>query len=822
MRDLRDAVRSLLGTPIVSAVAIFSLALGIGANTAIFSIINSLLLRTLPVREPQRLALLVDASGTDTWTHPIWKKIEEHSKLFDGLLAWSTERFNLTERGETDYAQGIYASGSFFEALGVPAILGRTFGEDDNRRDGGSDGPVAVISYGFWQKRFGGAVDVVGRKLSLSGVPFTVVGVTGPEFFGPEVGSNLDVVVPIGTEPLIRGGDSWIDHRSAWWLQVMARLKPGQSFESATTAVRGVQPQIRESTIPERWRPQDIAEYLSSPLALEPAATGTSSLRGRYRQPLAAILTVVGLVLLIACANIANLQLARAHARRHEMSVRLALGASRFRLARLLLVESLTLSLLGAGAGLGVSIWGGRLLVNQLSTQTRDVFLDLTLDWRVMGFTALVAVGTALLFGLVPAFRSSHIEPIEALKERGRGGDGSARFGLHNTLVVAQIALSLLLVVAAGLFGQTFSRLAHLDLGFQQDRVLVVNCSQQREEAESVNPITLYQTLEESVSSLPGVARAATSLVTPMGGFVWNERVKVTDGPELSDRDRVAHVNIVSPGWFATLGTSILAGRDFDDRDREGAPEVALVNQAFARRFMGGESPVGRTFRQDGGRQENPPLIEIVGLVEDAVYRSLRDPVPPTVYLPLWQSPDRPPFFSLSVRSSGRSPASLTQSVAEAISRSDKDLQITFRPLAEQIDSALIQERLVALLSAFFGGLALLLAGLGLYGVTSYAVSRRRFEIGVRMALGASPRLVVRLVIKRVAFLVGMGVVAGGIVALWSAGLAQGLLFGLKPHDPVTYALAAASLVLVGAVAGWLPARRASRLDPAETLRRAN
>ncbi len=819
MRDLRNALRSIIGTPVVSAVAVLSLALGIGANTAIFSIIDSLLLRSLPVRAPERLALLVDGDDNDTWTHPIWEQIERHTELFDGLLAWSTERFNLSERGETDYVEGIFTSGSFFEVLGVPAILGRTLEEADNQRGGGPDGPVAVISYAFWQSRFGGAADVLGQTLPLSGVSYTVVGVTGPEFFGPEVGSSFDVAVPIGTEPLVHGArDSWTDNRSAWWLQIMVRVKPDQPLESATTAIRGVQPMIREATIPERWRPQDIDQYLSRPLTLQPAATGTSSLRNRYRQPLTAILAVVGLVLLIACANIANLQLARASGRRHELSVRLALGASRVRLARLLMTESLLLSLIGAGFGLALAVWGSRFLVGQLSTRTQSVFLDLTLDWRALTFTAVVAVATALLFGLIPALRSSRVEPIEALKERGRGVE-SGRLGIHNVLVVAQVALSLVLVLAAGLFVQTFSKLAHLDLGFQQDRVLVVNCNLKRESSPGFDQIALYRRLSETVSSLPGVASAAASIITPMGGFRFNTRIKVTDGVELSDRERVAHVNIVSPGWFATYGTTIVAGRDFNDRDRVGSPPVALVNKAFARHFLGDGNPVGRVFQRDGSRDENPPHIEVVGLVEDAVYGSLRDPVPPTVYLSLWQSTDPPPFSSLSVRAADSHPAMLTRSIAEAIAGIDKNLSITFRPLAEQVDSALIQERLVAWLSAFFGGLALLLAGLGLYGVTSYSVSRRRFEIGVRMALGANPALVVRMVLRNVALLVGLGVVVGALIGIWGSGFVESLLYGLQPNDPDTYALAAALLALVGVLSAWVPAFRASRVDPLEALR---
>jgi predicted permease len=822
MQDLRYAFRALRATPVVSIVAILSLALGIGANTAIFSILDSLLLRSLPVRDPHRLALVTQEDGQSrSWTNPIWEEIRDRQvRLFDGAFAWSSTRFNLAESGQAEYAEGLWASGGIFDVLGVPAILGRTFTAEDDRRGGGPHGPVAVISYGFWQRRYGGAADVIGRSLTVERVAFTIVGVTPPAFFGPEVGRAFEVAIPLGAEPLIRGRESTLDRRSTWWLSVMVRLKAGQDLQAATSALRGVQPQIREATLPPDWRAKDLEEYLSERLTLSSGMTGRSTLRTRYQRPLVTIMVVVGLVLLIACANIANLLLARATARRHELSVRRALGASRPRIARHLLAESLLLSAAGAALGLVFAQWGSRLLVRQLSTQVNAVYLDLPLDWRILAFTATVAVATAILFGTAPALRATRVQPMDALRQ-GRGIVGEGRLTLGSTLVVVQVALSLTLVVAAGLFVRTFSTLATLDLGFDRDPLLVVNINAQRLDLDPADRPPLFDRVREAVLGVPGVASAAMSAVTPVSGSTWTWLVEVKDAPPLPERERIAYTNLVSPGWFRTYGTRILAGRDISDRDGPNAPRVALVNEAFARKYLGGTSPIGRTILQTGGTKTRPPL-EIVGYVEDAVYRSLRDPVPPTMYIALSQTAqlDVPPsFVSLTVRAAGGSPALLTRSIAAEIGRINPGLALTFRPLAEQVGASLIQERLVAILSGFFGGLALLLAGLGLYGVTSYAVSRRRTEIGIRMALGAAPGGVVRMVLLRVALLVGAGVVIGGLVTLWASRFVSTLLFSLEPRDPLTLVASAAVLIGVGGLAGWIPARRAARLDPARVLR---
>ncbi|MFB3855511.1 MAG: ABC transporter permease [Vicinamibacterales bacterium] len=819
---MRHALRSLAATPVVSLVAVVSLALGIGANTAIFTIIDSLMLRSLPVHEPERLALVTAAGRPYSWTNPIWEAIRDRP-LFGAALAQSADRFNLARGGgETEMIDGAWVSGRYFEVLGVPAMLGRTFTADDDRRGGGRDGAVAVLSYAFWRSRYGGAAGALGQTIAIERVPCTIIGVLPPGFHGLNPGRSSQVYIPIGVEPLVRGAESMLDHRSYWWLDIMVRLRDGQDVGAATAALRGVQPQIRAETVPGDLPAGFAANYLKEPFTLVPSPNGFSVLRTRYAPPLIALMVVVGLVLLIACANIANLLLARAAARRHEIGVRLALGASRLRLWRMLFAESLLIAALGAALGLLFAEWGSRLLVAQLSSQTRVVFLDMPLDWRVLGFTSAVAVLTALLFGSVPAFRGARVQPSESLGEESRGSAGDPRSRLVGALIAAQVALSLVLVFAAGLFVRTFASLASMDTGFDRGPVLIAALDLQRSAVEPSGRPALVERMREAVSGVPGVGSAAASHVTPVSGSTWSFPVEVDGGRELTSRERGVSINALTPGWFGTLGTTIIRGRDFDSRDTAGAPRVAVVNEAFVKRFFHpGTDPIGRTVREKnpiGGRPVPPPA-QIVGVVEDAVYRSLREPVPPTMYLALAQFPGPMRAESnIVIRSAGPEPAALARGVAEAIGRVDPDAAISFRLLAEQVDSSLAQERLIAILSGFFGALALLLAGLGLYGVTVYSVNRRRREIGIRMALGAEPGRVVRLVLRRVAVLVAIGAVSGGIAALWASRFASTLLFGLEPRDPATFAGAVAMLAVTAALSGWIPARRASRLDPARTL----
>ncbi len=552
-QDLRYGLRMLRLSPAFTLVAVASLALGIGANSAIFGLVDSVLLKSLPVREPDRLVLLDGGS----WTHPIWEQIRDRqAEIVSGAAAWSELRFDLSRGGPTEPVEGLWVSGEFFDVLGVPAIAGRTFTARDDARDGGPDGPVAVISYAFWQRHFGGAADAIGRPLTLDRTPFTIVGVTPPGFFGPAVGRSFDVAVPLGTQAIVRGPQSWLDQRSTWVLEIMARLKPGQTADAATRALRAVQPQIRSATNPD-WPAEMAGDYLRDGFTLVPAAAGPSGLRTRYGQPLMVLMAVVGLVLLIACANIANLLLARAAGRQHELSMRLALGATRGRLTRQLLVESLLLASLGAALGLLLAQWGSRLLVTQLATPRSTVALDLTLDWRILAFTAGVAVATAVLFGTAPALRARHVEPHDALKEQGRSPAGERVRAPGGPLIAVQVAFSLVLVVAAGLFLRTFATLATRDLGFERDPVLVVEVDASRSRVPADGRLELFNRVREAAAAVPGVARAGISRITPVSGSGWNGPVELADRPDLTERERMTFFNSVTPGWFATYGTPL-------------------------------------------------------------------------------------------------------------------------------------------------------------------------------------------------------------------------------------------------------------------------
>jgi putative ABC transport system permease protein len=822
LQDFRLAIRSLRATPVVTGVALLSLALGIGANTAIFSLVNGLLLRPLPVKDPHRLVMVsTSPEVTKQYGYATFEQIRRHGEAFDGSLAWSLGgKSILTFGGATEAVEHHFVSGDYFATLGVRPLLGRTIQVTDDVAGGGPDGPVIVISYGLWQRRFGGAANVVGAHVTVDRSPATIVGIAPAEFFGPIVGSGFDIAVPIKVQPLVQPATPLTDDMG--WLTIMLRMKPGQTIDAATAALRAVQPQIRDGALPKDI--QEARSFLKQPFTLSPAGGGLSPLRSRFERPLMIMLAVVALVLLIACGNIANLLLARGAARRHELSVRVALGASRWDLTRQLLTESIVLAAIGAGAGVVFGGWASRAIVSQLSTSAAPVVLDPSLDWRVLMFTVATTVATALVVGAAPAVRATRVPPIDALKEQGRStaSDGSSHFA--DALIIAQVALSLVLVIVAGLLVTTFQRLAHAPLGLDRDRVLVVTVTAPTVAATERNPF--YHRLVRTVAALPGIAAAGGSFTPPIVGTLRGVFVVSEPGSDAPpDAQLISQAAEVTPGWFAAYGMPIREGRSVDDHDTLATTPVMVVNEAFVRRFLPRGNSIGKSLAITVRMGGDFPLgtKTIVGVVGDAVYRVIREPLQPTIYFPLAQRSGPLLFtnFFITLRASAGAPAGLIPSVSSALIGVNRDLTLTFRPLATQVDESLAQDRLVATLSGVFGGLALLLAAVGLYGVTSYAVARRRAEIGIRAALGAAPGDIIRLVLKRAVLLVAIGLVVGTGLSLWASTFVASLLYGLHSRDPQVLTGAAVILAAVGAMSGWIPAWRASRIEPANVLRDA-
>ena len=831
-RDVRFAVRGLRRFPGFAAVAILTLALGIGANSAVFSVVNGLLLRALPVTAPERLAMISTQHSVNEgygagWSFAMWDQFHQRAQLFDGAIAWTylPQRFDLADTGESEPADGLFVSGEFFAELGVPAFVGRTFLPEEDALDKAHE-HVAVISYGFWQRRFGGAPDAIGRKMLVNRAPVTIIGVMPPEFLGPEIGRAFEIAIPIGSAPVILNEPTWAKPEGRSYLAVMLRLKAGQSRDAAAALLRGMYRQIVEAAMPRNgiWGVvQD--DMMKDPIVLTPASAGTSELRRQYSQPLLTVLAIAAAVLLVACVNIANLLLARATARQQELQVRLAIGASRWRILQQMLVESLLLSGLGASLGLAVAAWGSRTLVAQLSTWFDRIVLDVSLDWRVVAFTATVAIATGVLFGMAPAITTF---------ELARHGGGRSAIGSRSTdsrravvlrggLLAAQVALSLVLVVAAGLFVRTFQKLGEVPLGFDSDRVLVVSVNASRSTVDAANRSGSYAQLVEAVRAIPGVTHAAASIHTPMNrGVTFVGDFRSVSGRDLPLTERRSIVNVVTPGWFETYGAAIKAGRLIQDFDSKSTPPVVVVNEAFAQKFFGTPSVVGKYIAPEIRGDVDPPQPTlIVGVVGNSVDQSLRYEAVPAVYQPLAQFSRPIPMteFSLSIRAASGSPAALTRSVSAALTAVDRNLAFSFHLLADQVRGARNQERLVAWLSGFFGVLALLLAAIGLYGVTSYIVARRQTEIGIRVALGAQRADVVRVSVGHTAVVTAIGVVVGlGAAAIMTRYL-KALLFGITPLDATTFVTASAVLATVALLTCYFPARRAARIDPMIALR---
>ncbi len=812
--DVRYALRGLRRSPVFTLVAVLSLALGIGANTAIFSLTNALLLRTLPVREPDALMQITFGDGGETFTNPLWEEIRDRQTVFSGAFAYGQRAFNLTTGGLVRRAAGAMVSGGFFPTLGVVPEAGRLLDSSD---DVAGCPAVAVVSDSFARREYGGA-GAVGRTLSLDGQSFPVVGVIEPSFTGVSVGARMDVYVPLCTVPLLEGKPEILQERSTWYLSLLGRLKDGVTPDQAKAQLGAVAPAVLRATLPERWSKDSQARYLERTLDARPAATGLSDVRSRYGRALAILMGVVALVLLIACANIANLLLARAASRREESAIRQALGAGRARLVRQLLTETVVLSLLGAVLGALFAGWASRLLVSFLSTGERPIWLDLSPDGRVLAFTLAVAVVTGILFGLAPAWLAAGADPGTTTRSASRGRiRGGTRHRAGKLLVLGQVALSLVLVTAAGLLVGSFRTLSTLDPGFRRDGVLLVNADFTNTGFDDAQRTVARGAMLDALRALPEVESASVSMITPVSGIMWNEDV-VTDGFTPKDRDEpLAYFNTVSDDYFETLGTPLLTGRDLTTTDDDAAPRVAVVNQAFADRFFGGASPLGKTFATRSGDTTNDP-VTVVGVVGNAKYTSLTEDPPPTVYLPFGQGDVFGTRRTYALRTSAP-PAALLGAIKDAAARINAGITLEVKPLSDQLSSSLTRARLLATLSGFFGGLALLLAVIGLYGTLSYAVTSRRGEIGVRMALGATAREVIRMVFSEAGLLILGGLALGAVLALATTRLLATFLYGVEATDPLTLAVAAAVLAATALGAALLPATRAAAVEPIDVLR---
>ena len=827
LRDLRYGVRLLRLNPGFAIVAILSLALGVGANTAIFQLLDAVRLRTLPVDRPEQLVEVRIAatphgrtgsfsSRRPMMTNPLWEQIRDRQQAFSSAFAWSTVGFNLTSGGEARYAQGLWVSGDFFNTLHVPALIGRTLTVEDDRR--GCPSPPAVISYGFWQKEFGGMPAAVGRTLMLDGNAHPIVGITPRGFFGVEVGRTFDVAVPLCAEPLTRGARSGMDKPDVWFLSIFGRLKDGWTAESAGAHLASFSEPLFKSTLSPRYEAEDAKNYLAFRLGAFPAGTGVSSLRREYESPLWVLLATTAAVLLIACANLANLMLARATARDREVAVRLAIGASRGRVIRQMLAESLLIAGIGAACGALLAQWLSRFLIDFLTTDNNRVFIAVALDWRTFGFTAALAVATCVLFGLMPAIRATRTAPAAAMKAGSRGsGESRERFGLRRALVVVQVALSMVLVVGALLFVRSLRNLTTLDPGFAQDGLSVVTLDLRKAGIAAAQLPQAFEAITARLAALPGVRSAAQAVIVPISGSGWNNNILI-DGKK---QQKFPNFNRVGADYFKTMGAPIVKGRGFDDRlDTAGSGKVAVVTESFVQTFLAGRNPIGQSFQIEEAPGALRPPYEVVGVVKDSKYVDLREPFGPIAFLAATQANpgDASPFLQAVVRSDAP-PSTVTAEAAAAVHDFNPRIVLTFDTMQNQISQSLLRERLMAALSAIFGGLAALIATVGLYGVMSYMVARRRSEIGIRMALGADRGEILRLVMREAGMLLAAGVAVGLVAAVAAAKTAKTLIFGLAPGDPATLAIAAAGFALVAIVASYVPAMRASRLQPTEALR---
>jgi putative ABC transport system permease protein len=816
--DVRNALRVFVKSPGFSLVVVATLALGIGANATLFELLDAVLLQSLPVKNPQELAQVrvVDRakargsfpSGYPVVTNLIWEKLREDHQGFSGIAAWRDVGFSRDSGGDARFANGLYVSGEFFRVLGVRPVAGRVFTAEDDRPGCGL--PGAVISYGLWQQEFGGR-PALGQKLRLNDKFVEVIGITPANFFGVAVGSNFDVAVPICAQSYLETTDR-LNLSTQWWLSVIGRLDPAWSVQQVAAHLGATSPGIFASTLRADYPQESVNDYLAMKLTAEPSAAGVSMLRETYSDPLRFLLGIAGLVLLITCANLASLMLARTSAREREMAVRLAIGAGRWRLIRLVLGESLLLSIAGALAGVALAQTLSRELVAYL-----NISLDFKLDWRLFAFLLGISLLTCLLFGLAAALRASRTPPGAAMKAGGHGMTASrGRLGFRGALVVSQVALSLVLLFSALLFTQSLRNLLIDDPGFQSKGVLIARLDFTRLQIPVDRRAPFQRQLLDRIRSMPGVDAAANTNIVPLGGEGWSNAVWVA-GHESTQRQD-SNFSDVSSNYFNTLRIPIIAGRDFDDHDTNQSPRAAVVNEAFAKKLGMGANPIGARFWREATPSRPAELNEIAGLVKDTKYHGIRRSAEPIAYLALAQDNDTENTMQVLIRS--RLPMDAEeQAIRRTLHDVSSGISFDFKGLEDEIQQSLLPERLLATLSGFFGVLAVVLAMTGLYGVMSYTVTERTTEIGIRMALGAQRTDITAMILGKAVSLLAAGLVLGAGLSLAVASVAGSLLFGLKPHDPATLAGAALLLAVVTVAASLIPSMRAANVNPIDSLR---
>jgi putative ABC transport system permease protein len=825
--DIKFGARQLVLNPGFTTVAVLSLALGVGANTAIFQLINALRLRSLPaVEAPWQLATLVRApefhtsgwysSRHQAFTYAQYQAVRRSQEAFTDVLAFGPTRFNLARGGEARYAEGLWVSSNFLDVLGVRPAIGSGFARVADESDCSKAG--VMLSHAFWQREYGGKTSVLGQEMYLRGRTLPIVGVTPREFIGLEPGRQFDVAIPLCMDTLFaqdpRGRR--LERRDAWWLTMIGRLKPEWNVTKASAHIAGMSSSIFRDTLPASYRPAEAKNYLKNRFLVEDASAGLSSLHRAYKDPLWILLTVAGLVLLIACANLANLLLARASARQREMAVRQAVGASRARLIAQLCTESLLLAGLGTVLGLAIAHVAGRALIAFLTNEDQPIVLALGFDRNLFLFTTGLAVLTCLLFGVAPAFKATSVPPAAAMSGARGTAQAAERHRLRRALVVAQVALSLVLLCGALLFAQTLRNLLTADSGMVPEGVLVASVDASLPDVKPDQRHLVFDQIQERIAAQPGVVSVAQVTLSPFGGSGWNGTVRAQGKGDSEGKE--SWFNSIGPGYFGTLKTPVMAGRDFTAQDTASSVRVAIVNEQFAKVVFGGENPIGRVFRHEAPAGEPEPEYQVVGLVRNTKYNGLREEFRAIAFLPVAQEKDPSDSITFLVRS--RVPLGTTMAgIRQLMTEIQQGLLVEFRVLDDQVAQTVLRERLMATVSGAFGILAIVLSTIGLYGVMSYMVARRRNEIGVRLALGASSDHVLKLIFYEAGRLVLIGLVVGLAGAWWGGRYAESLIYGLKVYDPRTLALGCVLLACTGALAALVPALRALRFEPAVVLR---